>query len=308
MPPKAPASKSDFPPPRERERERESVRARCAHVGKRIDACDLASCNRVRSSLRTFKTRSVLLLFLSLLFVAACSSRGCATCVGYTPTKSIAELPKIAVSIEHVTGGDIDGPYAAMHAGFSIEGADKSDMCGALPEATTLAWNGATQKPTRNGGGQNMWCGRGDAYTLCGQVEATFPSTNNLLLNGPGPSDHLIINDGASSLDVTIASGRPKIDKAIAKDLTVVFDGLDGSIQDASPCAFRVGSKTGCMPLEVTSKSGNQLTAKLDPKPRVAGDWLLVGRVVLRPKATCASKTCTATLSYAMRVPFTLLP
>jgi hypothetical protein len=257
-------------------------------------------CERCSNSVKTTK-----LLALSFLGLVACSSRSCATCVGYTPTKSLGELDKLAVSIEQVTS-DIDGPYGSLRAAFALV-SDPKEVCPALPETTTLAWNGAAaQKPTRNGGGQNMWWGRGDAYTICGQVESTFPSTNNTLFNGPGPIDHLIINDGSSSIDVTMTSGRPKIEKPITtKDITVVFEGFDGTIAEAQPCAFKVGSKTGCMPLTVTSKTGNQVVAKFDPKPRTAGDWLLVGRVTLRPKTTCASKTCSATLSYSMRIPFT---
>jgi hypothetical protein len=244
---------------------------------------------------------------MTLLFAAACSSRGCATCVGYTPEAKLASIENATLRIEQELQSSSYGPVLA-----SLAISDPNEVCKAMPAATKLSWNSITTQPTKIGGGQNMWCGRGDAYTLCGAVEGTVPASVLLgAASNPSGGDRFEVDDGAGGkLGINVAAGRPRVDvlSAESKEIAIVFDGLAGAITDVSPCAVleKNAATEGCTPLTKIATTGNRVRLRFEPKSRTAGTWQMQGTVRLEPTATCtpAKKTCKASVSYPLRVAF----
>jgi hypothetical protein len=231
--------------------------------------------------------------------LAACSQRGCASCVGYAPERPVAELDRISV--------DVDQVYKPLTVTVSLldDVADSSSACPSLPKGTTIRWNGAPGTTTTLGEG-HIRSTRGGEWTECRGPRATFVTTAPLgTMRSPDGRDRVEIADGASLLTVVVPAGRPRVAIPAPGELEVVFDGLEGKLHDLTTCIAPASDERDCSTLEDRAVRGDSVRGRFRAKK--PGPHVVTGIATLTPVATChpAKTACAARVSYTVSVPFT---
>jgi hypothetical protein len=202
---------------------------------------------------------------LALLALAACSKRGCACLVSYAPEIGVKDLDPFTFSLYEPT--KINNGRLRFNVGPPSE----EEMCPRLPDATSITLNGVPSKIDSLGGAT----GTQIASTVCRGGEAWWPEVPLAAL----PTSKLVIDDGTSKLECTLALGLPlrlvtTTVKAVGESISLVVEAdaaLAGTfIERSAGVGLESEATTALFASDVRSE-GRRLTLPVPTKVLTAG-------------------------------------